>query len=82
MILSLRPDRSGEALTMHRWTALAVAVVGLLPSLLTAHPGAAATPELTFEDRVHAQEAIERVYYRHEIDATKPLAGSFLVVRV
>src|SRR6267142_437619 len=28
--------------------------------------------DLTFEDRVHAQEAIERVYYSHQIGATKP----------
>jgi N-acetylneuraminic acid mutarotase len=27
---------------------------------------------LTFEDRVRAQEAIERVYYAHQIEATKP----------
>src|SRR5678816_2543680 len=33
-----------------------------------------ATPArtLTFEDRVRAQEAIERVYYSHQIGATKP----------
>ena len=29
--------------------------------------------ELTFEERVKAQEAIERVYYGHQIGATKPL---------
>jgi N-acetylneuraminic acid mutarotase len=28
--------------------------------------------DLTFEDRVNAQEAIERVYYSHQIGATKP----------
>src|SRR5437867_7145332 len=28
--------------------------------------------DLTFEDRVKAQEAIERVYYSHQIGATKP----------
>src|SRR5213594_4281068 len=28
--------------------------------------------DLTFEERVHAQEAIERVYYSHQIGATKP----------
>src|SRR5437867_8288683 len=28
--------------------------------------------ELTFEERVNAQEAIERVYYSHQIGATKP----------
>ena len=30
--------------------------------------------DLTFEDRVKAQEAIERVYYAHQIGATKPFA--------
>src|SRR5258706_10309959 len=28
--------------------------------------------DLTFEDRVNAQAAIERVYYSHQIGATKP----------
>jgi N-acetylneuraminic acid mutarotase len=28
--------------------------------------------DLTFEDRIKAQEAIERVYYAHQIGATKP----------
>ena len=28
--------------------------------------------DLTFEDRVNAQEAIERVYYSHQLGATKP----------
>ncbi|HJQ99080.1 MAG TPA: hypothetical protein VJ826_12280, partial [Candidatus Polarisedimenticolaceae bacterium] len=32
----------------------------------------AGAAELTFEDRVRAQEAIERVYYSHQIGATKP----------
>jgi len=27
---------------------------------------------LTFEERVAAQEAVDRVYYRHQVDATKP----------
>ena len=31
-----------------------------------------AARELSFEDRVRAQEAIERVYYAHQIGATKP----------
>src|SRR5678815_2545755 len=35
--------------------------------------GVEPTPRtLTFEDRVRAQEAIERVYYSHQIGATKP----------
>ena len=28
--------------------------------------------DLTFEERVRAQEAIDRVYYSHQIGATKP----------
>jgi len=32
----------------------------------------AASRELAFEDRVRAQEAIERVYYAHQLGATKP----------
>jgi hypothetical protein len=35
--------------------------------------GAAAQPRhLTFEQRVRAQEAIERFYYAHQISATRP----------
>jgi N-acetylneuraminic acid mutarotase len=34
--------------------------------------GSASARELTFDDRVKAQEAIERVYYAHQIGATKP----------
>src|SRR2546428_8382237 len=34
--------------------------------------GEAFTRDLTFEDRVKAQEAIERVYYSHQIGTTKP----------
>jgi hypothetical protein len=33
---------------------------------------AASTKTLTFEERVAAEEAIERVYYAHQIGATKP----------
>src|SRR3989338_357548 len=36
--------------------------------------GSASARELTFEDRVTAQEVIERVYYSHQIGATKPFA--------
>ena len=32
----------------------------------------AADPGLTFEDRVRAQEAIDRVYYSHQLGATRP----------
>jgi len=36
-------------------------------------PSASVAPRtLTFDDRVRAQEAIERVYYRHQIGTTKP----------
>src|SRR4029453_18427976 len=41
------------------------AAISLLVSIVSAR-------ELTFEDRVKAQEAIERVYYSHQIGATKP----------
>jgi len=34
--------------------------------------GGAGARDLTFEERVRAQEAIERVRYSHQIDATKP----------
>src|SRR5207247_10368575 len=35
--------------------------------------GATAQPrDLTFEQRVRAQEAIERLYYSHQIGATRP----------
>lgn len=35
-------------------------------------PTATQRPPLSFEDRVRAQEAIERVYYSHQIGATRP----------
>jgi len=40
--------------------------------LLLIPTGRAAARDLTFEDRVGAQEAIERLYYTHQIDATRP----------
>jgi len=46
--------------------AVAVLSVGTAPAT------AATTRSLTFEERVEAQEAIERVYYSHQIGATKP----------
>ncbi len=49
-------------------------VIAFVP-LLVAGTAVAAAPTqrtLTFEDRVKAQEAIERVYYGHQIDATQP----------
>jgi len=41
-----------------------------LLALISSAPAAAR--DLTFEERVAAQEAIERVYYSHQIGATKP----------
>ncbi len=43
-----------------------------LPEAHGTSPGAAVAHDLTFEDRVRAQDAIERVYYSHQIGATKP----------
>ena len=42
-----------------------LAVTAILPPISRAS-------ELTFEERVKAQEAVERVYYSHQIGATKP----------
>jgi hypothetical protein len=54
-----------------RWIFLSVAA-----SLALATPHAAGTSSpyrgLTFEERVAAQEAIERIYYAHQIGATEP----------
>ena len=50
-----------------RWPAV---VFALLPALLPF--GAARAADLTFEERVAAQEAIERVRYAHQIGATLP----------
>src|SRR5262250_632443 len=47
---------------------VAMLLAGILPFLGSAAPGRT----LTFEDRVRAQEAIERVYYSHQIGTTKP----------
>jgi hypothetical protein len=44
-------------------------VVGLVCSTVLA--GAPAPRTLSFEDRVKAQTAIERVYYGHQVGATK-----------
>ena len=55
------------------------AALALLTALLLAPSWSAASSAyqgsdrpLTFEDRVQAQEAIERVYYGHQVGATKP----------
>jgi hypothetical protein len=39
--------------------------------LLTAFTGIVGARELSFDERVRAQEAIERVYYSHQVGATK-----------
>src|SRR5213592_3826736 len=44
----------------------------LFLSVLLAPPARAMARDLAFEERVKAQEAIERVYYAHQIGATKP----------
>src|SRR5712691_2427729 len=40
--------------------------------LLAVHSARAGSRELTFDQRVRAQEAIERVRYSHQIGATEP----------
>jgi hypothetical protein len=50
--------------------ALALAVVGMTAA--AASSASTLARDLTFEERVRAQEAIERVYYSHQIGATKP----------
>src|SRR5437667_6972079 len=53
-----------------RWTpvaALTACTFVTLQGLVETRPR-----DLTFEDRVKAQEAIERVYYLHQIGATRP----------
>jgi N-acetylneuraminic acid mutarotase len=51
-----------------RWSRRLLATIGVaLLTVLTAD-----ARELTFEDRVHAQVAIERVFYSHQIGATRP----------
>jgi hypothetical protein len=50
---------------------LAAASIFASSALLASATGAVAR-DLSFEDRVRAQEAIERVYYSHQIGATKP----------
>lgn len=42
-------------------------------SLTTLRSSSSQTRQLTFEERVKAQEAIERVYYSHQIGATRPV---------
>jgi len=56
---------------MRRWLWIALAVspcLSLIPDALAR--------DLTFEERVNAQEAIERVHYAHQIGATKPFEAA------
>lgn len=46
--------------------------VTVLTYALSLAAGLSQTRDLTFEDRVKAQEKIERVYYAHQIGATRP----------
>jgi N-acetylneuraminic acid mutarotase len=62
---------------MRRRSAIAFAIcLFVTPSLATRlavkNPGPGTVRTLSFSDRVRAQEAIERVYYTHQIGATKP----------
>jgi hypothetical protein len=50
-------------------------VGGALVGVALLAPGAGAR-ELTFEDRVRAQEALERVHHAHQIGTTKPFASA------
>jgi N-acetylneuraminic acid mutarotase len=52
-----------------RYTCICVAVTSTLAGIAAPRP--ASTRPLTFEDRVAAQRAIERVYYSHQIGPTK-----------
>jgi N-acetylneuraminic acid mutarotase len=48
------------------------ALAVLVTAIVAATASSTGARDLTFEDRVKAQEAIERVYYAHQIGATKP----------
>jgi hypothetical protein len=47
-------------------------LIGYLVATLALVTPSAAAGDLTFEERVKAQEAIERVYYSHQIGASRP----------
>src|SRR5262245_11539258 len=69
--------RSGErqvAMRLERRLGLSATGVLSIALLLPVHAAATnrAARTLTFEERVRAQEAIERVYYQHQIGATRP----------
>ncbi len=56
---------------LHRWRVLVLAVAA--PAVLS--PANGSPPlhrELTFQERIDCQRAIERVYYSHQIRATRP----------
>jgi hypothetical protein len=47
-------------------------LAALLALSLVSNVLASQARDLTFEERVQAQEATERVYYSHQVGATKP----------
>jgi N-acetylneuraminic acid mutarotase len=57
------------------WRPVSLLVGGLL-GLCLCSPGDLLARELSFDDRVKAQEAIERVYYSHQIGVSKPFEES------
>jgi N-acetylneuraminic acid mutarotase len=59
---------------MGRTRNLMIAALALACASSAASP--AATRRLSFSDRVRAQEAIERIYYRHQLGATKPFESA------
>ena len=61
-----------EEVSVRRSAISFAAVIVAFMSALTTSARSPQTRQLTFEDRVLAQEAIERVYYSHQIGATKP----------
>ena len=51
-------------------------VAAALTALVVIAAPSALARDLTFEERVQAQEAIERVYYSHQIDTVRPFIES------
>jgi hypothetical protein len=71
--LKLHPDtRAGKNVIPHspRWPFAVFALVGVVLPILFAPVHASSA--LTFQERVAAQEAIDRVYYGHQVGATRP----------
>src|SRR5467141_1412157 len=62
-------SRASQELTPIRRNLAAVSI--LASSVLLASTGGAIARDLSFEDRVRAQDAIEQVYYSHQIGARK-----------